>query len=256
MSYQQRERLMELYEKGVLTKEEAKACFLTFDERPEQLFVEEKTKLSFSLPSLKVFSSTKRQQAYQFQGIESLFIRLTSGKVVFSKSKSDDLQVKIVYPSQTREEDLPQFFVENKGLYYSSAVSCQLMVFLPEAWLSILDLDLGKAEARLDYLPFEDMAVHSQMDEKQQDVRLTLDGSRSQALSIQVRMAPIHLNLGKQLGIKGKMEAKSGQLIINRKKIANPFICDRAGQETAFVRIQTDRSPITLKGGKEIVKAF
>ena len=54
MVEERQKRLIELYEKGVLTKEEAKACFMELEEEPDFLFVEEKTRLSFSLPSLKI----------------------------------------------------------------------------------------------------------------------------------------------------------------------------------------------------------
>ena len=55
MVEERQKRLIELYEKGVLTKEEAKACFMELEKEPDFLFVEEKTRLTFSLPNLKIF---------------------------------------------------------------------------------------------------------------------------------------------------------------------------------------------------------
>ena len=78
MTQKREERLIELYEKGVLTKEEARACFKEMNQEPDFLFVEEKAKLNFTLPSFKVFASSKLKQAYSFDGIESLFLKLGS----------------------------------------------------------------------------------------------------------------------------------------------------------------------------------
>ena len=82
MVEERQKRLIELYEKGVLTKEEAKACFMELEEEPDFLFVEEKTRLSFSLPSLKIFSSSKLKQDFHFSDVESMSINLKEGKII------------------------------------------------------------------------------------------------------------------------------------------------------------------------------
>ena len=51
MVEERQKRLIERYDKGVLTKEEAKACFMELEEEPDFLVVEEKARLTFSLPN-------------------------------------------------------------------------------------------------------------------------------------------------------------------------------------------------------------
>ncbi len=87
MTQKREERLIELYEKGVLTKEEARACFKEMNQEPDFLFVEEKAKMNFTLPNFKVFASSKLKQAYTFEGIESLYLKLTEGRLSLTKSK-------------------------------------------------------------------------------------------------------------------------------------------------------------------------
>lgn len=255
MAQEQQERLIELYEKGVLTKEEARACFLKFEERPDVLFVEEKTKLNFTLPSLKVFSSSKLKQEYSFEGIESLFLSLTEGKVGFIKSKSDQIQVKLVYPQQTDQNLLPQLYVEKKGLHFTSTVSCQLTVSLPEEQLAILDLQIGSADVKLDYLPFEDISIRSKSDKKQQDIRINGYGQFPQHLYIQTIQAPIHLTLAKHQGLVGRLESQSGQISVNHKKKASPCYCEKTGQELLHLKLQTEKSSLLVKGVKDVYQA-
>ncbi|HEL1639755.1 TPA: hypothetical protein TXL57_000660 [Streptococcus suis] len=252
MAQEQQERLIELYEKGVLTKEEARACFLEFEDRPDVLFVEEKTKLSFTLPSLKVFSSSKLKQEYSFEGIESLFLSLIEGKVTFNKSKTGQIHIKLIYPQQTDQAVLPQLYVEQKGLHFTSTVPCQLTVSLPDQQLGILDLQIGRADVKLDYLPFEDISIRSKTYKKQQDIRINGYGQFPQHLYLQLSQAPIHLILAKNQGIIGRLESYSGQVYINHKKKVSPCYCEKTGKEMLYLKMQTDRSSLLVKGVKDV----
>lgn len=242
------ERLIELYEKGVLTKEEARACFLEFDEEPEFLGEEDKPRLSFTLPRLKVFSSSRLTQDYTFNSIESLFISMSQGKLVFVKSKSDTVRIQLTYPQHTNQAFLPQIYVENQGLHFASNLSCHMTVSLPEQWMSILNLELGRADARLDYLPFEDISIHSATDKKQQDIRLAMMNHMSQHLFLQLVEAPVYIQLAKQQGLRGKMESSMGQLVVNRKKKSSPYFCEKKGEQLLHLHIKTVTSPIIVKG--------
>lgn len=248
MAREPQKRLIELYEKGVLTKEEARACFLEFDEEPDFLVEKEKPRLSFTLPSLKIFSSSKLKQEYTFSDIESLFLSVSEGKITFIKSKSDQVQIHLVYPQQTNQAFLPQIYVENKGLHFASNLPCHLTISLPNQWMSILNLELGRADARLDYLPFEDVSIHSVTDKKQQDIRVTAMGQMSQHLFLQLVEAPIYLQVPKHQGLRGKAESSAGQLVMNKKKKPSPYFFERKGEPLLHLYIKTVTSPIIVKG--------
>lgn len=252
MTQQREERLIELYEKGVLTKEEARACFKEMNQEPDFLFVEEKAKLSFTLPTFKVFSSTKLKQSYRFEGIESLFLTLTEGRLVVVKSKNEQVDVEIVYHQDADGDRLPQIYVENKGLCFTSLLPCQLTISLPQEWMSILDADLGQADARLDYLPFEDISIRSSRDKKQQDIRLTTCGGYPQHLYVELAHAPLTLQTGKGQGIRGQVESQSGQVLINRKKKTSPYQFEKSGEDLLFVRAQTGQGALYVKGIKDV----
>ena len=237
MEQKHEERLLELYEKGVLTKEEARACFKELNNGQDLFFVEDKPKLTFSLPNLRIFSSTKHKQEYSFEGIESLFLTLSEGKISFNKSKSDQLVVKISYNQEINQTQFPQLYVENKGLYFSSILPCQLVVSLPQVWMSVLDLELGKADARLDYLPFEDISIHSKTDKKQQDIRLATNSDYSQHLFLQLTQAPIHIDVPKKQGVKARVESIVGQVVVNKKKKISPYFCEKSGQQILYVKL-------------------
>ncbi|HFU4202584.1 TPA: hypothetical protein ACGO8F_000150 [Streptococcus suis] len=252
MAQEQQERLIELYEKGVLTKEEARACFLEFEERPDVLFVEEKTKMSFTLPSLKVFSSSKLKQEYSFDGIESIFLNLAEGRLLVNKSKTNQVHIKLIYPQQADQTALPQLYVEKRGLHFTSTVPCQLTVSVPDQQLGILDLQIGRADVKLDCLPFEDISIRSKTDSKQQDIRINGYGQFPQHLYLQLIQAPIHLILAKNQGIVGRLESYSGQIMINHKKKVSPCYCEKSGQELLYLKLQTDRSSLLVKGVKDV----
>ena len=223
MTQKREERLIELYEKGVLTKEEARACFKEMNQEPDFLFVEEKAKLNFTLPSFKVFASSKLKQAYSFDGIESLFLKLSEGRLTLTKSKNEQITVEIVYNQDAPEDKLPRLYVEKKGLYFNSSLACSLTISLPQEWMSVLAVELGQADARLDYLPFEDISIRSSRDKKQQDIRLTTCGGYPQHLYVQLAHAPFTLQTGKGQGIRGQIESQSGQVVVNRKKKNSPY---------------------------------
>ncbi len=252
MTQTQEERLIELYEKGVLTKEEARACFLELNQAPDFLFVEEKTKLSFSLPSFKVFASSKLRQQYSFEGIESLFLQVSEGRVVLTKSKTDQVGVEIIYRQDAPEDKLPRIYVEKKGLYFTSPLPCHLSISLPQEWMSVLDLDLGQADARLDYLPFEDISIRSSRDKKQQDIRLTTCGGYPQHLHVQLVQAPLTLQTGKGQGIRGQIESEAGQVLVNRKKKPSPYQFEKSGDVLLFIKGQLGGGPFYVKGIKDV----
>ncbi len=252
MVSEKQKRLLELYEKGVLTKEEAKACFMELEEESDFLFVEEKERLSFTLPSFKVFSSNKLKQNFRFSDIESMNIRLREGKVSFQKNKGAEILFSILYPQKPEGEELPQIYVEKKALHFASAIPCQLTVLLPERWMSVLDLDIGQADTRLDYLPFEDVSVHSHSDKKQQDIRVTSYQGFSQHLHFEVMQAPIHMVMSKHQGLKGRFESNQGTVEINRKKKTSPCVCEKAGDKIVYLQIQTESSPLIMKGIKNV----
>ncbi|MER0122685.1 hypothetical protein ABPH35_03770 [Streptococcus sp. ZJ93] len=254
MAQEPQKRLIELYEKGILTKEEARACFLEFDEELDFLVEEEKPRLSFTLPRLKIFSSSKLKQEYAFADIESLFISMSEGKVSFVKNKSNQVQIYLVYPQQTDQAFLPQIYVENQGLHFASNLPCHLTVSLPEQWMSILNLDLGRADARLDYLPFEDISIHSSTDKKQQDIRITAMNLMSQHLFLQLVQAPVYLQVPKQQGLHGKVESSTGQLVVNRKKKPSPYFCEKKGDYLLYLHIKTVNSPISVKGVQHAIR--
>ncbi|WP_053093925.1 hypothetical protein [Streptococcus sp. X13SY08] len=208
MGKEQEKRLIELYEKGILTKEEARACFLELAEEGDFTFVEERSKLNFTLPSFKVFSSSKRKQEYSFDTIEAMTIRLTEGRIHFIKNKKDQIHLSILYPHEADLAKLAQIFIEEEKLLFETGLPCQLTFALPEKWMSVLDLDLGCADARLDFLPFEDISIHSQTSKKQQDVRLTSTGSFSQFMTIQLAHAHVQVQVPKKQGIKGRVEGE------------------------------------------------
>ncbi|MDO5078605.1 hypothetical protein EII38_03940 [Streptococcus minor] len=249
---ERQKRLIELYEKGILTKEEAKACFMELEEEPDFLFVEEKTRLSFSLPSLKIFSSSKLKQDFRFSAVESMNINLSEGKIIFQKGKEPDIYFVISYPQLPQDKVLPQIYVENKSLHFSSTLPCYITVSLPDCWMSVLDLGLGQADARLDFLPFEDVSIHSHSDKKQQDIRVTPCRTFTQHLHLELRQAPIHLVMSKEQGLKGRFESSQGQLVINRKKQTSPYICEKSGDKVVYLQVQTQASPVTLKGIKDV----
>lgn len=249
---ERQKRLIELYEKGILTKEEAKACFMELEEEPDFLFVEEKTRLSFSLLSLKIFSSSKLKQDFRFSAVESMNINLSEGKIIFQKGKEPDIYFVISYPQLPQDKVLPQIYVENKSLHFSSTLPCYITISLPDCWMSVLDLGLGQADARLDFLPFEDVSIHSHSDKKQQDIRVTPCRTFTQHLHLELRQAPIHLVMSKEQGLKGRFESSQGQLVINRKKQTSPYICEKSGDKVVYLQVQTQASPVILKGIKDV----
>ncbi|MDW8741780.1 hypothetical protein ODU07_04350 [Streptococcus suis] len=252
MSRTQEERLIELYEKGVLTKAEVRALFLELDQQPEFLLEDEKAKLSFSLPNLKVFSSNKRKQEYSFDGIESLFLNILAGRLTVTQSKTDQVGLEIIYQENASEEKLPQLYVEKKGLYFSSSLPCKLTISLPQRWMSVFDLDLGQADARLDYLPFEDISIRSSKDKKQQDIRLNTCGGYAQHLYVQLDQAPLILQAGKGQGIQGKIESETGQIRVNRRKKISPYRFEKSGDDVLYIRAQTGQSAFYVKGIKDV----
>lgn len=252
MTQKREERLIELYEKGVLTKEEARACFKEMNQEPDFLFVEEKEKLNFSLPIFKVFASSKLKQAYTFEGIESLFLKLSEGRLTFAKSKNNQLSVEICYNQDAPEDRLPHLYVEKKCLYFSSGLACRLTISLPQEWMSVLDLELGQADARLDYLPFEDISIRSSRDIKQQDIRLTTCGGYPQHLNVELAQAPLILQTSKGQGIRGQIESPSGQVLVNRKKKASPYQFEKSGNDVLFIKAQTGQGAFYVKGIKDV----
>ena len=252
MVEERQKRLIELYEKGVLTKEEAKACFMELEEEPDFLFVEEKARLTFSLPNLKIFSSSKRKQDFHFLDVESMNINLKEGKIVFQKGKEADIYFVVSYSQLPQDSLLPQIYLENKSLHFSSTLPCQVTVSLPDCWMSVLDLGIGQADARLDFLPFEDVSIHSHSDRKQQDIRVTPYRATSQHLHLELQQAPIHMVVSKEQGLKGRFESKQGMVQINRKKQASPCICEKKGDKVVYLQVQTEVSPIFLKGIKDV----
>ncbi|HEM6089436.1 TPA: hypothetical protein U2B88_001467 [Streptococcus suis] len=252
MTQKREERLIELYEKGVLTKEEARACFKEMNQEPDFLFVEEKEKLNFSLPIFKVFASSKLKQAYTFEGIESLFLKLSEGRLTFAKSKNNQLSVEICYNQDAPEDRLPHLYVEKKCLYFSSGLACRLTISLPQEWMSVLDLELGQADARLDYLPFEDISIRSSRDKKQQDIRLTTCGGYPQHLNVELAQAPLTLQTSKGQGIRGQIESPSGQVLVNRKKKASPYQFEKSGNDVLFIKAQTGQGAFYVKGIKDV----
>ncbi|HEM5985343.1 TPA: hypothetical protein ACGPAJ_000489 [Streptococcus suis] len=252
MTQKREERLIELYEKGVLTKEEARACFKEMNQEPDFLFVEEKEKLNFSLPIFKVFASSKLKQAYTFEGIESLFLKLSEGRLTFAKSKNNQLGVEICYNQDAPEDRLPHLYVEKKCLYFSSGLACRLTISLPQEWMSVLDLELGQADARLDYLPFEDISIRSSRDIKQQDIRLTTCGGYPQHLNVELAQAPLILQTSKGQGIRGQIESPSGQVLVNRKKKASPYQFEKSGNDVLFIKAQTGQGAFYVKGIKDV----
>ncbi len=252
MAQKREERLIELYEKGVLTKEEARACFKEMNQEPDFLFVEEKAKMNFTLPNFKVFASSKLKQAYTFEGIESLYLKLTEGRLSLTKSKTDQIRVEISYNQDAPEDKLPSIYVEKCGLYFSSGLPCRVSISLPEVWMSVLDVELGQADARLDYLPFEDISIRSSRDKKQQDIRLTTCGGYPQHLFVQLVQAPLTLQTGKGQGIQGQIESTSGQVFVNRKKKSSPYQFKKIGSDLLFVKAQTEQGAFYVKGIKDV----
>ena len=252
MTQKREERLIELYEKGVLTKEEACACFREMNQEPDFLFVEEKAKLNFTLPSFKVFASSKLKQAYSFDGIESLFLKLSEGRLTLTKSKNEQITVEIVYNQDAPEDKLPRLYVEKKGLYFNSSLACHLTISLPQEWMSVLAVELGQADARLDYLPFEDISIRSSRDKKQQDIRLTTCGGYPQHLYVQLAHAPFTLQTGKGQGIRGQIESQSGQVVVNRKKKNSPYQFEKSGNDLLFIKAQTGQGAFYVKGIKDV----
>lgn len=252
MTQKREERLIELYEKGVLTKEEARACFKEMNQEPAFLFVEEKAKLNFTLPSFKVFASSKLKQAYSFDGIESLFLKLSEGRLTLTKSKNEQITVEIVYNQDAPEDKLPRLYVEKKGLYFNSSLACSLTISLPQEWMSVLAVELGQADARLDYLPFEDISIRSSRDKKQQDIRLTTCGGYPQHLYVQLAHAPFTLQTGKGQGIRGQIESQSGQVVVNRKKKNSPYQFEKSGNDLLFIKAQTGQGAFYVKGIKDV----
>lgn len=252
MAQKREERLIELYEKGVLTKEEARACFKEMNQEPDFLFVEEKAKMNFTLPNFKVFASSKLKQAYTFEGIESLYLKLTEGRLSLTKSKTDQIRVEISYNQDAPEDKLPSIYVEKFGLYFSSSLPCRVSISLPEVWMSVLDVELGQADARLDYLPFEDISIRSSRDKKQQDIRLTTCGGYPQHLFVQLVQAPLTLQTGKGQGIQGQIVSTSGQVFVNRKKKSSPYQFEKIGSDLLFVKAQTEQGAFYVKGIKDV----
>ena len=252
MTQKREERLIELYEKGVLTKEEACACFREMNQEPDFLFVEEKAKLNFTLPSFKVFTSSKLKQAYSFDGIESLFLKLSEGRLTLTKSKNEQITVYFVYKQDAPEDKLPRLYVEKKGLYFNSSLACRLTISLPQEWMSVLAVELGQADARLDYLPFEDISIRSSRDKKQQDIRLTTCGGYPQHLYVQLAHAPFTLQTGKGQGIRGQIESQSGQVVVNRKKKNSPYQFEKSGNDLLFIKAQTGQGAFYVKGIKDV----
>ncbi|WP_394404822.1 hypothetical protein [Streptococcus sp. 20-1249] len=252
MGQEQEKRVLELYEKGILTKEEAKACFLELNADCDFLFIEEKAKLGFTLPHFKVFSSSKLKQEFTFSDIESIKIRLTEGRIQFTKQKKEDCVIRIVYPQQLEQEDLPKIFIEEEQLYFESRFPCQVAIALPDKWMSVLDLDLGQADARLDYLPFEDISIYSQTDKKQQDVRLAVAGKFSQHLSVQFCHANVQLQLAKNQGVQGRLESRIGKVWVGRKSHPSPYICQQEGQYPLQVKMLTLDGQLSVKGIKNV----
>lgn len=247
------QRLIELYEKGVLTKEEARACFMELGENTDLLFLEEeKEKLTFTLPSFKVFTSSKLKQEFTFSDIEAMQIGLTEGRVQFIKGKTEQVLISISYPQQVAEESLPKIYIEQQQLYFTSPFPCHLTIALPDRWMSVLNLELGQADARLDYLPFEDICIQSVTDKKQQDIRLSSFGAFSQYLSVQLSHAHLQLTVPKGQAVNGQVESAVGQVQVNRRKQTSPYHYEQLGEHCLNFKIATTDSPITMKGIKHV----
>lgn len=214
--------------------------------------MEEKAKLNFTLPSFKVFASSKLKQAYSFDGIESLFLKLSEGRLTLTKSKNEQITVEIVYNQDAPEDKLPRLYVEKKGLYFNSSLACSLTISLPQEWMSVLAVELGQADARLDYLPFEDISIRSSRDKKQQDIRLTTCGGYPQHLYVQLAHAPFTLQTGKGQGIRGQIESQSGQVVVNRKKKNSPYQFEKSGNDLLFIKAQTGQGAFYVKGIKDV----
>ena len=150
------------------------------NQEPDFLFVEEKAKLNFTLPSFKVFASSKLIYVFSFDGIEALFLKLSEGRLTLTKSKNEQITVEIVYNQDAPEDKLPRLYVEKKGLYFNSSLACSLTISLTQEWMSVLAVELGQADARLDYLPFEDISIRSSRDTQQQNIHLTNCGGYPQ----------------------------------------------------------------------------
>lgn len=252
MLAEHQKRLLELYEKGVLTKEEARSCFMELEDEVDFLFEEEKSRLAFTLPSLKVFSSSKLKQDFHFSNIESMNISLTEGKIIFQKSKEDRIHFCLSYPQQAQDTLLPQIYLEKKSLHFHSKIPCQMTVSLPDQWMSVLDLGIGCADARLDFLPFEDISIHSHSDKKQQDIRVRPCQAISQHLHLELRQAPIYMIVSKEQGLRGRFESSQGMVQINRKKQTSPYICEKTGEKMVYLQVQTESSPLIMKGIKNV----
>lgn len=252
MLQEQQERLIELYEKGVLTKEEAKACFLEMKETDTIQFVEERTTNSFSLPHLKVFSSHKQKQICSFADVESMKIRMTEGRICFQKGKGEEVHVTVVSAHAGDMQSLPCIEMDEQTLQFEAAISCQLTICLPEKWMSILDLEFGQADVRLDYLPFEDISIYSHSDKKQQDIRIHACATFSQHLSIQLRQAPLQLTVGKNQAVQGECHSQTGLVQLNHKKEESPYFFSIPGENKLYLHIQTETSPLTMKGVKHV----
>lgn len=250
MVLEEEKRLLELYEKGALTKEEARACSQELGLAIEELFIleEEKPRFGFTFPSFKVFSSTKLKQEFTFEQVSAMHVRLTEGKLQFLKHKKDHVQVNLTYWTEPADTPLPQLYLEGECLRFDAYLPCQMVVSLPETLMSVLDLEVGQADVRLDYLPFEDISIRSQTDKKQQEVRLATCALGPQHLLCQLQQAAVTIGLAKGQGVKGKLTSASGKVNINRREHASPCYCEKAGETTLYLQIETHSSPIHVKG--------
>lgn len=249
---EEQKRLLELYEKGALTKEEARACFLDVAEDEPIFLAEEKASMQFTLPQFKVFASTRYQQEYSFSAIESIRLRLNKGRIQFQKSKEEDVQLLLVYPHEVAADQLPQVYVEGGTLLFDSLLPCQLTLFLPDRWMNVLDMDIGQAHARLDYLPFEDISIHSKTDQKQQEVRLYLTQTASQCLSINLAHASVVMQLPKGQGLYSRLESKAGKLCFNKREVESPFVLEKTGYGRTLLHLTTLTSSIRIKEVKYV----
>ncbi len=246
MTKASQERVLELFEKGVLTQEEARACFLELGEE-DILFVEEKKRLGFTMPSFKVFSSSKAKQEYFFDQIETLNLKIPDGKITFTKNKNAQIRLNLQFSQQAAQNQLPQVYLEGQTLRFESNLPCQISLALPDRWFSVLEMDVGKAEVKLDYLPFEDVTLTSR-EARQGGIRIISQGQHSQHIFLQVRQADVQFQSPRQQAVKGRIESGADQIRVNRKKKSLPYLFEKEGQTPLYVQVRMREGQFHMKG--------
>ncbi|KXT78460.1 hypothetical protein [Streptococcus sp. DD13] len=101
---------------------------------------------------------------YDLPLLSSFFLTIRDGQVYFKRGDQEGIQLEILSWDGQEPQQLPNVEVDENQLRVHLFGKSQVTVYLPECWLSILELKVGQASVNLEYAPFEDITIESSSD--------------------------------------------------------------------------------------------